>query len=66
MIRGFKHRGLKRLYERGDRAGIRPDPLETVEDILGRLDRVTAPQAGKLDVRLQLSGFPERLGVHLH
>jgi len=25
MIRSFKHRGLKRLYERGDRSGIRPD-----------------------------------------
>jgi addiction module HigA family antidote len=45
VIRGFKHRGLKRLYERGDRAGIRPDLLETVEDILGRLDRAATPQA---------------------
>jgi len=45
MIRGFKHRGLKRLYERGDRSGIRPDLLEAVEDILGRLDRATTPQA---------------------
>src|SRR5271157_1738407 len=31
MIRSFQHRGLKRLYERGDRSGIRPDLLETVE-----------------------------------
>ncbi len=45
MIRGFKHRGLKRLYERGDRSGIRTDLLEAVEDILGRLDRATTPQA---------------------
>jgi toxin HigB-1 len=30
MIGGFKHRGLKRLYERGDRGGIRPDLLEAV------------------------------------
>lgn len=44
-IRSFKHRGLKRLYERDDRSGIRPDLLEAVEDILGRLDRATTPQA---------------------
>jgi toxin HigB-1 len=45
MIRSFRHRGLKRLYERGDRSGIRTDLLETVEDILGRLDVATVPQA---------------------
>jgi proteic killer suppression protein len=45
MIRSFKHRRLKRLYERGDRSGIRSDLLETVEDILGRLDEADAPQA---------------------
>jgi proteic killer suppression protein len=45
MIRSFKHRGLKRLYERDDRSGIRPDLLEAVEDILGRLDRATTPRA---------------------
>jgi toxin HigB-1 len=45
VIRGFKHRGLKRLYEHDDRSGIRPDLLEDVEDILGRLDRADTPQA---------------------
>ncbi len=45
MIRSFKHRGLKRLYERGDRSGIRPDLLETVERILTVLDSATSPQA---------------------
>jgi len=44
VIRSFKHRGLKRLYERGDRSGIRPDLLDTVEDILARLDEADAPQ----------------------
>ncbi len=44
MIRSFKHRGLKRLYERGDRSGIRPDLLETVERILTVLDSATRPQ----------------------
>jgi proteic killer suppression protein len=48
MIRSFKHRGLKRLYERGDRSGIRPDLLDTVEDIVARLDESDGPQALKL------------------
>lgn len=51
MIRTFKHRGLKRLYERGDRSGIRPDLLEMVEDILARLDEADTPQ------RLNLPGY---------
>lgn len=44
MIQSFKHRGLKRLYERGDRSGIRPDLVDTVEDILARLDQATTAQ----------------------
>ena len=48
MIRSFKHRGLKRLYEQGDRSGIRGDHIETVEDILGRLDKAETPQAMNL------------------
>jgi proteic killer suppression protein len=48
MIRSFKHRGLKRLYERGDRSGIRPDLLDTIEDILARLDEAETPQAMNL------------------
>ncbi|HKD84725.1 MAG TPA: type II toxin-antitoxin system RelE/ParE family toxin [Terriglobales bacterium] len=45
MIRSFKHRGLKRLYERDDSSGIRPDLVAAVEDILGRLDRAETPSA---------------------
>jgi len=45
MIRSFKHRGLKRLYERGDRSGIRPDLLDTVERILMVLDSAATTQA---------------------
>ena len=48
MIRSFQHRGLKRLYERGDRSGIRPDLVDTVERILTVLNTATTPQA--LDV----------------
>ena len=45
MIKSFKHRGLKRFFERGDRSGIRSDLLDDVEDILGRLDQAKTPQA---------------------
>jgi toxin HigB-1 len=45
MIRSFKHRGLRRLYERADRSGIRPDLRDAVEDILARLDEAEAPRA---------------------
>ena len=38
MIRSFAHRGLKRLYERGDASGIRPDLLDKVRTILAQLD----------------------------
>ena len=48
MIRSFKHRGLKRLYERGDRSGIRPDMVAEVADILARLDKADTPQAMNL------------------
>ena len=48
MIRSFKHRGLKRLYERDDRGGLRPDLIDTVEDILARLDRAETAQAMNL------------------
>jgi len=47
MITSFKRRGLKRFYERDDRGGIRPDLIETVEDILARLDRAETAQAMK-------------------
>jgi len=44
-IKSFKHRGLKRLNERGDGSGINPDLLETVERILTVLDTAATPLA---------------------
>lgn len=38
MIVGFRHRGLKRLFERDDASGIRPDVLDKVRTILVQLD----------------------------
>ncbi|MDA9982431.1 type II toxin-antitoxin system RelE/ParE family toxin [Gammaproteobacteria bacterium] len=43
MIRTFKHRGLKRLYERGDHSQVQSERLERIEDILARLDVAVVP-----------------------
>jgi len=54
MIRTFKHRGLKRLYERGDRSHLSNESLNRVEDILARLDVAVVPS------ELDLPGY----GLH--
>jgi proteic killer suppression protein len=38
MIHSFKHRGLKRLYEKGDRSKINPFQVDKIELILADLD----------------------------
>ncbi len=38
MIRSFRHRGLRRLYERGDRSRINPVIVDKVEVVIGLLD----------------------------
>jgi len=43
MIRSFKHRGLKRLYEHDDRGGIRPNLTDKVQEILTVLDDAASP-----------------------
>ncbi len=45
MIKRFNHKGLKKLYEKGDRSAIRPDFADTVENILTLMDSATTPQA---------------------
>jgi proteic killer suppression protein len=45
MIRSFRHGGLKRLYERDDRRGIRPDLVDSIQEILTVLDAAESPQA---------------------
>jgi proteic killer suppression protein len=42
MIGSFRHRGLRRLFESGDRSGIRAAYIDKVERILARLDAATA------------------------
>ena len=48
MIRSFRHRGLRRLYEKGDRRQLRRDQVDKIERILARLDE--ADQVGRMDL----------------
>ena len=45
VIVSFKHQGLKRLYERGDRSKIGADLVNKIENILATLDAADSPQA---------------------
>ena len=44
MIGSFADKALRRLYERGDRSGVRQDMVAKVERILQRLDEISAPE----------------------
>jgi toxin HigB-1 len=44
MIGSFRHKGLKRLYEQGDRSGLRADMVEKIENILTLLDAAKTPE----------------------
>jgi len=44
MIESFRHRGLKRFYEKNDRSGLRADMVEKIETILTILDAATGPE----------------------
>ena len=43
VIRNFRHKGLKRLFEDNDPKGIRADQVEKVENILAVLNRTRVP-----------------------
>jgi proteic killer suppression protein len=43
MIRTIKHRGLRRLYERGETKGVRQDHVPRLRRILGLLDLASVP-----------------------
>ncbi len=49
MIENFKHRGLKKLYEKGDRSGLRTDIADKAELYLSILD--TAQTVQELDIQ---------------
>ncbi len=44
MIPGFRHAGLKRLFENGDGRRISPEPISRVERVLARLDEASEPE----------------------
>lgn len=51
MILSFQHKGLKLLYDSGDRRKLRPDQAEKIERVLARLDRASEPD------HMSLPGF---------
>lgn len=63
MIETFKHRGLKRLYEQGDRSGVRADMADKIENILTLLDEaksvevLNAPSLRLHQLKGDLKGF---------
>lgn len=63
MIRRFRHRGLKRLYEDEDGRGLRADQIGRIRRVLAYLDRATEPQDMDLPgwrlhpLKGELSGF---------
>ncbi len=48
MIISFKHKGLKKLYEKGDRSGIKPTMVARVEEVLTVLDAADKPEEANL------------------
>ena len=54
MIRNFRHRGLKRLFEKDDSARLPPEDVDKISRILARLNEAVDVQ------NMDLPGF------HLH
>lgn len=48
MIVGFRHKGLKLLFEKGDRRRVPTDRVDKVERILARLEE--ASEVGHMDL----------------
>jgi proteic killer suppression protein len=44
MIRSIRHRGLNRLYDRGDRSRVPADMADRIEDVLAALDSARTPE----------------------
>lgn len=59
MIETFKHKGLRRLYEKNDRGGIRPDMVDKVQKILSALEAADTPE----DMNLPMFRFHPLTGA---
>jgi proteic killer suppression protein len=63
MIRSFRHKGLKRLYEDDDPRGVTAEHLNKVRNILARLDAASSVEDMRLPgfelhpLKGQLRGF---------
>ena len=44
MIRNFRHNGLRRLWERGDRRRVPSEYADRIGRILDALDEISSPQ----------------------
>ena len=44
MIKSFRHKGLKKLYETGGHRGVRPEHVKRLRLILARLDASQSPR----------------------
>jgi proteic killer suppression protein len=51
MIVSFRHKGLKLVYEKGDRRRLSSEHADKIERILARLDEATEPR------NMDLPGF---------
>lgn len=58
MIETIKHKGLRRLYEKNGRSGIRPDLVEKAQKILSALEAAAGPE----DMTLPLFRFHRLTG----
>ena len=43
MVRTFRHKGLKRLFENDDPGGVRADQVRRIRDVLAHLDEARHP-----------------------
>jgi proteic killer suppression protein len=43
MLKTFRHKGLKRLFEKDDPSGVRADQVRRIKDVLANLDQARHP-----------------------
>ena len=48
MILSFRHKGLRLLFEKGDRRKVQPQYVDKIERILARLEQASEP--GNMDL----------------
>ena len=58
MIETFKHKGLRRLYEKNDRSGVRSDMLDKLQKILSALESADRAE----DLNLPMFRFHQLIG----